>query len=295
MGSVDDAIILAGGRGTRMLPASLFMPKETMPLVDTPIINHLLWEANKAGVKRIHLVLSQRKKDILEQFIVGGPIHDGEVRPDLPRHSLSMKIDGVEIIPHIQVSAGGVADAISVALEEIDGPFLVILGDMLILEEHLSPSLAGPDRGSSASKKLVESFEESGRPCVGVIPVEMSEVSNYGVAQLKGKKISDIVEKPIESEAPSNYVLCGRYLFPRETKAILGKYPISEFGELQSIFLMRDLIGSQGLDAVKFDKMSMYDSGDPIIWLKSQIDHALRREDLGSDLSKWFSERTGGY
>ena len=291
MGSVDDAIILAGGNGTRMLPASLYMPKETMPLVDTPIINHLLWEAAKAGVKRIHLVLSQRKKDILEQFIVGGSIHGWEVRPDLPRDSLAMKIEGVEIIPHVQFSAGGVADAISVALEEIDGPFLVILGDMLILEEHLSPSLAGPDRGSSASRKLVESFEESGRPCVGVFPVEMSEVSNYGVVQLKGKEISGIVEKPLESEAPSKYVLCGRYLFPRETKTILGKYPISEFGELQSIFLMRDLIGSQGLDAVKLDKMSMYDSGDPIIWLKSQIDHALRREDLGSDLSTWFSER----
>jgi len=295
MGSVDDAIILAGGNGTRMLPASLFMPKETMPLVDTPIINHLMWEAAKAGVKRIHLVLSQRKKDILEQFIVGGAIHGGDVRPDLPRDSLSMKIDGVEIIPHVQLSAGGVADAISVALEEIEGPFLVILGDMLILEEHLSPSLAGPDRGSSASKKLVERFEESGRSCVGVFPVEMSEVSNYGVAQLKGEEISDIVEKPLEAEAPSKYVLCGRYLFPRETKTILEKYPISEFGELQSIFLMRDLIGSQGLDAVKLDKMSMYDSGDPIIWLKSQIDHALRREDLGSDLSKWLSERMSGF
>ena len=291
MGSVDDAIILAGGNGTRMLPASLYMPKETMPLVDTPIINHLLWEAAKAGVKRIHLVLSQRKKDILEQFIVGGTIHEAEVRPDLPRDSLSMKIEGVEIIPHVQLSAGGVADAISVALEEIDGPFLVILGDMLILEEHLSPSLAGPDRGSSASRKLVESFEESGRPCVGVFPVEMSEVSNYGVVQLKGKEISDIVEKPLKSEAPSKYVLCGRYLFPRETKTILRKYPISEFGELQSIFLMRDLIGSQGLDAVKLDRMSMYDSGDPLIWLKSQIDHALRREDFRDGLAEWFQDK----
>ena len=58
MQDVKDAIILAGGMGTRMLPASLYMPKETMPLVDTPILNHLIWEASKAGVERIHLVLS---------------------------------------------------------------------------------------------------------------------------------------------------------------------------------------------------------------------------------------------
>jgi len=291
MDSVDDAIILAGGNGTRMLPASLYMPKETMPLVDTPILNHLIWEATRAGVKRIHLVLSPHKKDILERFIVNGAIHGEDVRPDLPRDSLSLKSDGVEIIPHLQLSAGGVADAISVALDEISGPFLVILGDMLILEEHLSPIFSGPDKGSSASKKLVSRFKEEGKPCVGVFPVEMSEVSNYGVANLKGDTVVEIVEKPLESEAPSNYVLCGRYLFPSETKDILEGYPVSEFGELQSIFLMRDLIGNRGLDAVKFDNMSMYDSGDPIIWLKSQIDHALRREDIGNDLSEWLNER----
>ena len=292
MGSVDDAIILAGGNGTRMLPASLFMPKETMPLVDTPIINHLIWEAAKAGAKRIHLVLSQRKKDILEPFIVGEVMHEGDIRPDLPRNSLSLKIDGVEIIPHVQLSPGGVADAISVALGEIAGPFLVILGDMLILEEHLSPGHSGPDSGSSASKKLVARFEERGRPCVGVFPVETSELSKYGVVQFKGEEISEIVEKPAESEAPSNYVLCGRYLFPPETKAILEKYPVSDFGELQSIFFMRDLIRNQGLDAVKFEKMSMYDSGDPMIWLKSQIDHALMREDLSEELLSWLRQRT---
>ena len=51
MAEVRDAIILAGGIGTRMLPASLYAPKEALPLVDTPIINHLIWEATKAGVE----------------------------------------------------------------------------------------------------------------------------------------------------------------------------------------------------------------------------------------------------
>ena len=76
MEGVDDAIILAGGNGTRMLPASLYMPKETMPLVDTPILNHLIWEAARAGVKRIHLVLSQRKKEILDRFIGNEDVFD---------------------------------------------------------------------------------------------------------------------------------------------------------------------------------------------------------------------------
>ena len=293
MGGVDDAIILAGGNGTRMLPASLYMPKETMPLVDTPILNHLMWEAARAGVKRIHLVLSQRKKEILDQFIGNGEIFDRDVRPDLPRDALAMKIDGVEIISHLQSNANGVADAISAALGEVSGPFLVILGDMLILEEHLSPSFSGPDRASSASKFLVTKYKESGKPCVGLFPVKKSEVSNYGVAELMGGRVVGIVEKPMESESPSNFVLCGRYLFPAETKDILERYPVSEYGELQSIYLMEHFIENGGLDGVKFENMSMYDSGDSLIWLKSQIDHALRRDDIGVDLADWFTDRLG--
>ena len=68
MGMVRDAIILAGGRGTRMLPASLFVPKEMMPMVDTPILNHLIWEAAKAGVEKIHIVVSEKKQRILSLF-----------------------------------------------------------------------------------------------------------------------------------------------------------------------------------------------------------------------------------
>ena len=61
MAEVENAIILAGGLGTRMLPASMYMPKETLPLLDTPILNHLIWEAAKTGVSRIHLVISHEK------------------------------------------------------------------------------------------------------------------------------------------------------------------------------------------------------------------------------------------
>ena len=97
MAKVEDAVILAGGSGTRMLPASLFIPKETMPLVDTPIINHLIWEVAKAGVSRVHLVLSKRKHQILSDFVFDDGIHGDEIRPDLPRESLRLGLEGLEI------------------------------------------------------------------------------------------------------------------------------------------------------------------------------------------------------
>ena len=288
---VRDAIILAGGLGTRMLPASLFAPKETLPLIDTPIINHLVWEASKAGVKKVHLVLSLRKKALLEEFFDAKSIHGPEVRKDLPRDSLKLGSTGIEVVPYVQESAGGVADAISVAIDQIDGAFLVILGDMLIIDSHHGPEYSGPEFASSASKMLVSSFEDSGVPVVGVCSVDESEVGKYGVVDISGGNITRIVEKPASSDSPSNLVLCGRYLFPKNTSSILEKFPLSEFGELQSIFLLNYLIENGGLNAVKLENMEMYDSGDPVSWLKSQIDHGLRREDISVDLLEWLSDR----
>ena len=293
MGIVDDAVILAGGMGTRMLPASLYAPKETMPLVDTPILNHLIWEAAKAGVSRVHLVLSEGKRDLLEKFLQFGTIHGDEVRVDLPRESISLGVEGVEIIPHIQANPGGVADAISVAIESIEGPFLVLLGDMLMIDKNESKQFSRPSASSasSASMRLVSSFESSGLPLVGVFPVEISRLSNYGVVELSGDMVLDIVEKPQAKHAKSNYILCGRYLLPGNTREILTKFPISEYGELQSIFLLRNLIETSGLNAVKLDSMNMYDSGEPISWLKAQIDHSLRRDDMRDEMRKWINHR----
>jgi UTP--glucose-1-phosphate uridylyltransferase len=295
---VSDAIILAGGMGTRMLPASLYMPKETLPLVDTPLINHLIWEAAKAGVSRVHLVLSERKKAILDQFLDNGTIHGDDVRVDLPRDSLSLGVEGIEIIPHVQSTPGGVADAITVAIGQINGPFLVLLGDMVIVEKHVSPKQSGVEDASGASLELVKMFESTGIPCVGVCPVELDQISKYGVVRLSGNKVVEIIEKPSESVAPSNYVLCGRYVLPRNTAEILEKYPISQFGELQSIHMLNHLIKERGLMSVKLDDMKMYDSGDPLAWLKSQIDHALNREDMSEDLTQWIGgrmENSGGH
>ena len=288
---VSEAVILAGGLGTRMLPASLYSAKEALPLIDTPILNHLVWECARAGVKRVHIVLSQRKKDLLDGFLRGEVFGYDGVRPDLPRNSLALGTEGMEIIPHVQLSPGGVADAISVALENVESEFLVLLGDMLLMESHFGPTEAGPENASGASKRLVDAFEKNGLPCVGLFEVEDEEVSKYGIAEISNGMVMGIEEKPEETRAKNNYALCGRYIFPKNTKGILERFPVSEFGEMQSILLMNYMIENGGLNGVILEGMEMYDSGDPVSWLKSQIDHGLRRQDTSSDLLEWLTNR----
>ena len=288
---VNDAIILAGGVGSRMLPASLYSPKEMLPLVDTPIINHIIWEARRAGVKRVHLVLSEIKKEILESFLAADESRFEGIRNDLPRDSLRLGGENLEVELYLQKEARGVGDAISVAIGATEGPFLVLLGDMLIMQSHNPPSLSPEENASDASLKMIEDYRKNGLPCVGVIEVEPSQVTKYGVVSVSDQKVKSIVEKPEMSVAPSSLVLCGRYLFPENTQELLDACTYEEYGELQSIHMLNRIISETGLSYVEMENMVMYDSGDPLTWLKSQVDYALRREDMARSFSKWLEDR----
>ena len=292
MVDVDDAVILAGGRGTRMLPGSNYVPKEIMPLVDTPIINHLIWEACKASVKRIHIVISPRKRDFLAKIFSDNNKHrSNSIRPDLPRIALEPIPEGIEIIIHEQIEPGGVGDAILLATSEINGPFLVLLGDNLLINEHIDPKKSGPKFASNSCKKLVDYYNRNGKPCAGILEVPDKEVHKYGIVRLDDDLIKEIVEKPDIKDAPSNFILCGRYLLPSNSGELLNIYPSSEYGELQSIVFFNHLINNEGFGSVKMNEFILYDSGDPINWLKSQVDHALRRDDLNTDFRRWIADR----
>ncbi len=292
MGKVADAVILAGGRGTRMLPASLYMPKEALPLVDTPILNHLIGEAGRAGVNRVHVVLSGSKRELLSRVLEGpAPLYGDGMGAELPRMALSPHSDGIEVLVHVQQHPGGVADAIAAAIHEIEGAFLVLLGDNLLIKDHVGPALSGTQHASRACLEMVERYTKTGLPSAAVLAVAEEELHKYGVVEIEGSLIRSIVEKPAPSDSPGRYVLCGRYLLPGNTAEILDLYPGGEYGELQSIALLGHMIRDGGLEAVKLEGYELYDSGDSVTWLKSQIDHALRREDLGGDFKGWLRAR----
>lgn len=282
MTAVEDAIIVAGGLGARMLPASSAIAKESMPLVDIPALTHLVREAVNAGVKRVHIITSP-KKDLSGFF--RDNTHLSIHRNDIPEELISPFAD-VEYQVHIQHVPKGFGDALSCALHAISGPFLVLLGDNLLIEEHTPPSNYV---ASNACNLLVDAYVERGLPCVGLSTVQDPE--NYGVVVMSDNKIIEIVEKPPRESAPSNKVLCGRYLFTEDTLSLLEKYAYEEFGEMQSIAVQQHWIRNDGLIGVDLSNYQWYDSGSPLPWIKSQIDHALRREDFSDDLRKWLESR----
>ena len=284
MAVVQDALLVAGGLGTRMLPTSASVPKEALPLVDIPALVHLAREAVAAGAQRLHIISSPRKD---MKSLLGDHAWLQEKRPDLDPQLLSPFAD-VEVFVHIQHEPLGLGNAIECALGEINGPFLVLLGDNILLDQHTSPNAFSP---SKASKKLVESFEKNGLPCVGLLAVRPDEVSNYGVVRQEGERILEICEKPLPEDAPSNLVLCGRYLFTSDAKSLLQRYDVETYGELQSIAIQQHWMKNDGLVGVELANFQWYDSGKPLPWLQAQVDHALRRNDLSTSFRAWLQER----
>jgi UTP--glucose-1-phosphate uridylyltransferase len=282
MAAVEDAVLVAGGIGSRMLPASAAIAKETLPLVDIPALTHLAREAVAAGAKRIHIITSPSKD-------LNGILKDNtwlnDKRPDIDAEILSPFCD-VEVLVHTQVVAKGFGDALSCALHAIKGPFMVLLGDNILLDSFSSGTNYTP---SNASRILVKEYQRTNRPCVGLSAV--SDPQNYGVVSMDGDYVKEIIEKPDSDNALSNLVLCGRYIFTEDTSDLLEKYSFEEFGELQSIAIQQHWMQNDGLIGVELVGFEWYDSGSPMPWLKGQIDYALRREDMRDELREWLEGR----
>ena len=284
MAPVEDALIVAGGLGTRMFPASAMLAKEALPLVDVPLLTHLIQEAVHAGATRIHII-SRPGKDL--SAWQEGRSELATFRPEVHLQHLDPG-HGVDVLVHEQVEQRGMGDAIACALHAVKGPFLVLLGDNLLMTAHHGPDVLAP---STASRDLVKAYEQTGRPVAGLMRVAPEEASSFGMVAMQGDLITGVVEKPAPGNAPSDLALCGRYLWTEDAAALLDHYDVEAHGELQSIRVQEHWMNEGGMTGVVHEGAVWYDAGRPLPWLKAQIDHALRREDLGSDLEAWLASR----
>ena len=284
MEHVRDAILVAAGLGTRMFPVSALQPKETLPLVDVPLLTHLVMEAKAANIERLHVVLSPIKS--LDGFFADQSAL-AAYRDDIDATLFNIA-EGLELHTHIQLEPKGVGNAIEAALDGITGPMLIMLGDNLLMDVHAPTSAYQP---SNASRYLVEAYQKTGEPTVALMEVEPEDVVHYGIVDLDGTRISSIVEKPTRSEAPSRFALCGRYVFPSTTQALLQTYSYALHGDLQTIALQEHWLNEGTLHGLVLQDTQWYDSGSPLLWLQAQVDHALRRPDMSSSMRAWLQRR----
>jgi len=289
------AVFPVAGLGTRFLPATKAMPKEMLPVVDRPLIQHVVDEARQAGIEHF-IFVTGRNKAVIEdhfdrQFELEMALQERQkqhaldvLRQDLPDPGSTSFTRQQEPL--------GLGHAVWCARELIGHePFALLLPDVLVQHE----------RGCLA--QMIDAAREVGERAniVAVEEVPPERVEQYGVVGVGARKgkmfsITGMVEKPSRERAPSNLILTGRYILQPEILDLLAKQDRGTGGEIPLTDAMIALARTQPFYGLKFDGRS-FDCGSKIGFLAANVSYALARPDIApgfrAEIKKILAEING--
>jgi UTP--glucose-1-phosphate uridylyltransferase len=284
---VRKAVFPAAGLGTRFLPATKSSPKEMLPLVDKPLIQHVIEEAVASGIESIVIVTGRGKATIEDHFDVSFELE--KVLADRGKQDLVKEMRAISDMARVsyvrQSEALGLGHAVLQAKDSVGNePFAVLLSDDII------------DAQTPALKQLLDVYEKYDAPVVAVFEVEGEAISRFGVIDgeevEKGiYRIKDMVEKPPPAQAPSNLAIIGRYVLTPDIFAELERTAPGAIGEIQITDAMRSLLKKRPFYAVRFEG-TRYDAGDKLGFLIATVEFALKHPELADEFKDYLRTRT---
>jgi UTP--glucose-1-phosphate uridylyltransferase len=296
MNRVRKAVFPVAGLGTRFLPATKAMPKEMLPVVDRPLIQHVVDEAKQAGIEHF-IFITGRNKGVIEdhfdrQFELEMTLLERQKHKALEFMTEDLPIPGSTSFTRQQEPLG-LGHAVWCARELVGHePFALLLPDVLV--QH--------DRGCLAQMMDAAAGLTGPANIVAVEEVPPERIDQYGVVGVgepMGKmfSVTSMVEKPPRDRAPSNLILTGRYILQPEILEILSTQERGAGGEIQLTDAMIQLSRTQPFYALKFDGRS-FDCGSKIGFLAANVSYALARKDIApgfkKEIKKLLAEINGG-
>jgi len=286
MNKIKKAIIPAAGLGTRFLPATKALPKEMLPVIDTPAIQYIVEEAVSSGIEEIGIIISEAKPSIEQHFSVDEKLEN--------RLKIVKKYEEAEMIRDIanmvkitfiyQDQPLGLGHAIYCAKDFVgDEDFAVMLGDDIIVNRNGKPVMS----------QLVKAYEKTHTSILGVQEVPECMVHKYGIVkplqkQDKLMEINGMIEKPNPQDAPSNCAVLGRYILTNKIFDILKEQKPGKNNEIQLTDSIVTLLNYEKVYACEFEGIR-YDIGDKFGYVKATIDFALQRPDLQEKVKEYIN------
>jgi len=290
---ITKAIITASGFGTRFLPISKTIQKEMLPILDRPVVDYVVEDLVKAGIKEIIFIINEHNIQIKHYY-----------SENLRLYNYLKKMNKVNFYDHVadihqqakfsfikQIDDGPYGTAVPVKLcedlLENEEAFLVFMGDDFIYNQN----------GDSEAAKMIELFEKTNVGGVATfIEKPDQELHQYGIAEVKEENgieyLKKLVEKPAPGTAPSNLANISKYILTPEVFEIIKNQEVNpKSGELYITDTIEEL-AKRSKVAAHITKGEYLDGGNVKNWLMANLRVAMDDPDLKSSLDLLFSNRT---
>jgi UTP--glucose-1-phosphate uridylyltransferase len=279
MKRIRKAVFPVAGLGTRFLPATKAVPKELMPVVDRPVVQHVVDEAKAAGIEHFIFVTGRNKGAIEDHFDIA---HELNATLESRGKTQELALLGNDLPEAGQTSFTrqqaplGLGHAVWCARELVgDEPFAVLLPDML-------------SRGSM--EQMIAAYDKHGGNIIAVEEVPADQTHQYGIVSVGQEfgqtfEITGMVEKPPKGTAPSNYIISGRYILQPQVFDLLSTQERGAGNEIQLTDSMIRLMKEQPFFGMKYEGKT-YDTGSKIGFLMANVAYALEREELSVDFRR---------
>jgi UTP--glucose-1-phosphate uridylyltransferase len=279
---VRKAIFPVGGLGTRFLPATKAMPKEMLPVVDKPLIQYAVEEAQAAGIEEFIFVTGRGKEAIEDHFD-----RSFELEQTLDERGKTAELAALrawmpkagDIAYTRQQEPLGLGHAVWCARHLVgDEPFAVLLADDLILAK------------TACLKQMVDAYPEVRGNLIAVMDVPREHTHRYGVidpGRGDGRlvQIRGLIEKPAPDKAPSTIAVIGRYILEPSVFDHLDRKTKGAGGEVQLTDSLIPMIGRSPFHGYRFEGQR-FDCGDKVGFFEANLAFALARDDIGGDVKR---------
>lgn len=282
MKKVRKAVFPVAGLGTRFLPATKAIPKEMLTVVDKPVIQYVVDEAREAGIEHLIFVTGRNKAVIEDHFDVQVELYDTLAQrgrdAQLERLKRMQPEPGQTSFTRQQVPLG-LGHAVWCARDIVGNePFALLLPDMIMQSE----------RGCMAS--MIELYETTGNNVIAVQECDPKDAHKYGIVGKgadagTGFEVTEMVEKPPQGTAPSNFYLNGRYILQPDIFDILAAQERGAGNEIQLTDAMVKLQKAQPFYGYHYTGRT-FDCGSPEGFVAANIAFALWRPDLNAAMSE---------
>lgn len=288
--TIDIAVVPVAGLGSRLLPATKSQPKEMLPVGRRPVVQYVVDELTRVGMRRLLFITGPGKSSIENHFDLNQELI--QTLRETGKEELLAELDferaPIRYFFTRQRQLLGLGHAVLCAEPFVGNqPFVVALGDSII----------GMNAQSDVVARMTQLYQEKDAAAVIAFEeVPNSEVHHYGIAQPKESgaifQLADVVEKPSAEEAPSNFAIAARYVFAPSIFEALERTQPGKGGEIQLTDAVRLLIqqGAPVYGMCLHPTEQRYDIGNFDSYFRAFVEFALADEKHGPALRRYLQE-----